>query len=102
MPVCSLESLDRRIEAGETTNGPPAPLAESNRHVIDIGFKTCVKWRILITGDAAANEFLTAMNWRMAPRPESLHDAVIAFHYTPPFKIESNGTWLIFCLLILT
>ena len=92
MPVCALESLERRIEAGDMSNGPPASVADINRHFIDISFKTCVRWKILIIGDAPASEILTAMNYRMSPRPESLHDAVVAFHYTPPFKIESNGT----------
>jgi len=92
MPVCTLETLDRRIEAGDGNNGPPGTVAESNRHIIDIGFKTCVRWKILIVGDASAIEFMTAMNYRMAPRPDSLYDSTIAFHWTPPFKIESNGT----------
>jgi hypothetical protein len=95
MPVCTLESLERRIEAGDMNNGPPGPQSESNRHFIDIGFKTCVRWKILIIGDPSAIEFMTAMNYRMAPRPDSLLDAIIAFHYTPPFKIESNGMFTI-------
>lgn len=92
MPVCTLETLDRRIESGEQTSGPPQPQSETNRHFIDIGFKTCVRWKVYIQGDAAALEFMTAMSYRMAPRPDSLHDATIAFHYTPPFEIEQDGT----------
>ena len=91
MPVCTLDSLDRRIELGEANNGNPGTPSDNTRHFIDVGFKTCARWKILIQGDPAAHEFMVAMQYRMSPRPDSLVDSIVAFHYTPPFKIESNG-----------
>lgn len=92
MPVCTLESLDRRVELGDPSTGPAQTQADTNRHFIDITFKTCVRWKIFIQGDSSAQEFMSAMHARMAPRPDTLHDAVTAFHYRLPFEIEQDGT----------
>lgn len=97
MPVCTLETLDRRVDIGDPSATAGQTQSESNRHFIDISFKTCIRWKIFILGDSAAQEFMTAMNARMGPRPDSLHDAVIAFHYTPPFEIEQDGTLEMHC-----
>lgn len=95
MPFCTVESLDRRVEVdGQSNATNPAAQGENNRHIVDIGFKTCTRWRFIIHGDSIATEFMTSMQERMLPK-ESLLDCTIAFDYTPPFKIEQNGTYLV-------